>query len=252
MIERIVLRGGDETPDLLRAAARVVDAAPGPVAIIGGVAVTCRLAFAHRATTDLDTVVDEHTPSVIEVLADLEGAEMDGRHHERVVIDGVAVDVISTMSTEDADVPDGIEELFVLAHRFALESATPATIVLEAPEEVEVALPIATPAGLVATKLCGVQGLRRRPPEKRATDGYDIYRLLRDLDGAGAIARAIYQESDPLLRSVRDAATTVLLRRGAEVVRAIATYGAGEVAVTLDDLTFVAERFVDNLDAMAL
>ena len=47
-------------------------------------------------------------------------------------------------------------------------------------------LPLATVPGLVATKLCGVQG-RRRPREKQASDGYDLYRLLDAFDADGAV-----------------------------------------------------------------
>lgn len=44
---------------LVRAAAKVADAHLGNYAIIGGVAVSARLGQAHRATADIDTVVDQ-------------------------------------------------------------------------------------------------------------------------------------------------------------------------------------------------
>jgi hypothetical protein len=249
--DRIILRGGPDTAELLRTAARVVAAGAGQIAIIGGLAVTCRLTYAHRATTDVNTVAEERTPTVIEVLVHLGGAVKDPNHRDRLVIDGVPVDVIATIPVDRVDLPEGVGALFVLSHRFALESADVAVIALDGPVRVEVQLPIATPAGLVATKLCGVQGLTRRPPEKKATDGYDLYRLLRELDNEGEIAAALREQGDPLLGSVHDAATDVLLRGGAGVVRNIAIYGgAGLPGLTVDELALVAERFVDNLEAI--
>lgn len=50
------IAGNADTPKLVRTALAVVDADIGRVAIVGGVAVTCRLRHAHRATTDVDTV----------------------------------------------------------------------------------------------------------------------------------------------------------------------------------------------------
>lgn len=50
---------------LLDAAVQVQRAAPSS-ALVGGVAVICRLATAHRATLDADTVVEERQPGVLE------------------------------------------------------------------------------------------------------------------------------------------------------------------------------------------
>jgi len=66
-----------------------------PIAVIGGVGVTIRLATAesgHRATVDIDIVADDREPAAIEVLA---------QDHERVreqtaVVAGIEVDLIPT------------------------------------------------------------------------------------------------------------------------------------------------------------
>ena len=248
MTDPILLRGGPDTAVLLRTAARIVGAGAGRVAIVGGVAVTCRLTYAHRATTDVDAVAEERTPPVIEVLGHFSDAVRDPARRDRLVIAGVPVDVIPTVPIDEEDLSEGAEELFLVAHRYALESAEMVDVVLDGPDRVKVELPLATPAALVATKLCGIQGLMRRPPEKRATDGYDLYRVLRELDDEGDVAQVVREHGDPLLRCVRDAAAEVLLRGGAGVVRNIAVYGgAGVPGLTVDELTFVAERFVDNL-----
>ena len=53
------LQGGPETESLLRAAGLVIEYAGVRTAVIGGLAVSCRLAVAHRATGDVDVVADE-------------------------------------------------------------------------------------------------------------------------------------------------------------------------------------------------
>jgi hypothetical protein len=57
-----VVLPGEAMIRLVRAAASVASASLGQYAIIGGVAVSARLNQAHRATTDLDAVVDDSTP----------------------------------------------------------------------------------------------------------------------------------------------------------------------------------------------
>lgn len=246
--EAIRIRGGRDTAALLRTALRVVAAGAGPVAVVGGLAVTCRLRHAHRATTDVDTVAEDRTPAVVEVLGRLDGAERDPDNPDRVLIDGVPVDVIATMPLDDVDIDQGVEELFVFAHRFALESADHVSVVLEGPEPIEGVLPLASAAGLVATKLCGVQGYRR-PPDKKATDAYDLYRLLDYLDADGEMALELTAQGDPLRRCIRDAAGAVL-RNAAGVVRNLFAYGGAPLGrVTVDEFSFVIERFVDGLDS---
>ena len=241
--------GNADTPKLVRTALAVVDAGVGRVAIVGGVAVTCRLRHAHRATTDVDAVTEARSPSVLEVLGELPGARAAANHPDRVELDGVVVDVIETTTLGDIDVDDPLDELFVLAHRFALEDAEPVRLVVDVPEHVEGVLPLATPAGLVATKLCGVLG-RRRPPRKQATDAYDLYRLLEDLDEDGDVAVSVAAAGERLREAVRRAAERALLREATGLVRTIRAYGADVFdEVTVDGLTFVGERFVDRLAA---
>jgi hypothetical protein len=52
---------GQPAAALVRAVAAIARAPVGPYAIVGGVAVTVRLGTAHRATTDVDTVVHDGT-----------------------------------------------------------------------------------------------------------------------------------------------------------------------------------------------
>lgn len=58
--ERIVLAGDadGEAARLVRTTARLAGVDLGPHALIGGLAVMCRLAAVHRATHDVDTVTE--------------------------------------------------------------------------------------------------------------------------------------------------------------------------------------------------
>lgn len=56
----IVHAGGDGsvTSRLVQVVAKLTSVQMGPYAVIGGLAVSCRLAQAHRATGDVDTLVE--------------------------------------------------------------------------------------------------------------------------------------------------------------------------------------------------
>jgi len=89
----------------------------GPAALVGGLAVTMRLAAVHRATNDVDIVTDGDGPRALalEYLADREARESD-----RIEIDGVKVDVMPTspLPTRAGELPGGdLDRLFVLGHR---------------------------------------------------------------------------------------------------------------------------------------
>jgi hypothetical protein len=95
----------------------------GPAALVGGLAVTMRLATVHRATNDVDAVTDGDGPRALalEYLSDSEA-----RASDRIEINGVKVDVMPTspLPTHARDLPDGdLDRLFVLGHRWALETA---------------------------------------------------------------------------------------------------------------------------------
>ena len=248
----IVLRGGDELAGLIHAAMRVSSAAGGQLVITGGVAVTCRLQNAHRATSDLDTVAEERTPAVVEILCAEQGIERDRSSDHRVHVEGVKVDIISAgaiESPDDLQDLDAKQRLFVLAHRYALDSAERVHVLFKgAQTTLDVSVRLATPAALVAMKLHAIQDRREATRHKQASDGYDLYRLLADLDDDGGVAAAVAAADEPLQGSVRDAAASVLLGGATHVIRSLRTYMDGRAAaVTEDELTFVAERFVDRL-----
>lgn len=186
---------------LITAAARISEAPIGPYAIIGGVAVTARLGHAHRATADLDAVVDDLSrPPAIEVISRLPTAEPDPSSPHRIVVEGIKVEIQGTEPFGPADL-EGLTEkqtLYVGAHRYALESATAVTL-MAGDAHVRATVPVATPGALVAMKLHAIQD--RRPSsgvDKRAGDAWDIYRLLLDLDRTGRVRQELRGLTTPL------------------------------------------------------
>jgi hypothetical protein len=107
--DRIDLAGDTDgnAARLVRTTARLAEADLGPHALVGGLAVMCRLAAVHRATQDIDTVTETTTPTAIEVITSSIG-ESDPSHPNRVLVDGVKVDVIDTEAFRYEDL-DGID-----------------------------------------------------------------------------------------------------------------------------------------------
>lgn len=206
--ERVVLPGAAMVP-LVKAIAALNEAGIGRFAIIGGVAVTARLGQAHRATADVDTVVDETTsPNAVEALLDLPGAAPDPASDHRVLFDETTIEILGVgpvNETQLDEVPTK-DALFVAAHVWALETATPLTIVAGDRPDVGATAPFATPAALVAMKLHAIEDRSEtRGSEKRAGDAWDIYRLLVDLDGDGAIRQGLASAPASLRGLVKDA-----------------------------------------------
>jgi hypothetical protein len=188
--EPLVILDGEAMVRLVRAAAKLTEARLGSYAIIGGVAVSARLGQAHRATADIDAVVDDLTPPpAIEALLDVPGVQADPTGAHRVLIDGIKIEIQGTEPFTPADL-DGLTDeqiLYVGAHRYALESATAMTLVAQA-EQIRATVPVATPGALFAMKLHAIED--RRPAaglDKRAGDAWDLYRILLDLDRTSTV-----------------------------------------------------------------
>ncbi len=191
--EVVLLQGGrdGQIESLVRAAGIVVTHAGVRTALIGGLAVTCRLATAHRATGDVDFVADDRVvsddgravvaaaPSAAENLVAAGVAERDdGAAIVSVRVGDTKVEIIETSAVTPADtalVEPDLARLFVLSHRWALESATGCRIGVTG-SNCEVEVPVATPAALVAMKLHALQD--RADDRKRASDAWDLFRLI--------------------------------------------------------------------------
>jgi hypothetical protein len=245
--ERIVLAGdaNGNAARLVRTTARLSDADLGPHALIGGMAVMCRLAAVHRATNDIDTVAEATTPSAVEVITSSIG-ERDPSKANRVLVDGVKIDVIDTQGFRYDDL-DGIDEadrLFVVSHRWALETAAHTDLVVS---DATASIRVATPPALVAMKAGAVLAGRRRETRKRASDLYDIYRVVAAYDRAGGIADALTTAPFGLGRLVADALRGVVIDEPERAARWLLDGGPEMSAVTADDLQTALGPLIDRL-----
>lgn len=168
-----------------------------PAALVGGLAVTVRLASVHRATNDIDTVSEGQGPRdlALQYLGDRDAAEAN-----RIEVEGVTVDVMATWPLPDHsdELPEvDLDRLFVVGHRWALDSATPVVIdavspdgaVLESGEVI-----VATVPALIACKLHAIADRKGPSTSKRESDALDLVRLTTDLirsaDGVQALRSA--------------------------------------------------------------
>lgn len=245
--ERIVLAGDADgnAAQLVRATARLSEANLGPHALVGGLAVMCRLAAVHRATQDVDTVAETTAPTAVEVIATSVGESDPGRPN-RALIDGIKIDVIETQSfrAEDLEGVDPIDRLFIVSHRWALETATATELIAG---EATALIRVATPAALVAMKSGVLLGGRLREPRKRASDLYDLYRLALDYDRAGGIAEVLSAAPFQLGRLVADSLGARVVDEPERAVRWLVGGGPEMDAVTPDDLRYVVGPLVAAL-----
>jgi hypothetical protein len=165
--------GSGSIARLVRAAASLFSGEHGrAAALIGGLAVTVRIATVHRVTNDVDAVIDDATDGSLAAITD--------DHAARIAIDGVKVDMMATspLPALGADLPeDDHHRLFVLAHRWALESATPISVAVHGVADVRANLIVATAPALLACKLHAIADRRDTRADKRESDARDIQRL---------------------------------------------------------------------------
>jgi hypothetical protein len=168
----------------------------------------------------------------------------------RLFVANAKVEFIETQRldpTETADIEPERSRLFVLGHRWALESATPMTISV-VDTHVQAVLPVATPAALVAMKLHSIQD--RSQDQKRASDAWDLYRLLVVHNADGEITAAIANGPQGLASIAAKALDRFFRSDATRTRRWINAYGdpawipmmndealAGVAAVVIDGLT---------------
>lgn len=245
--ERIVLAGaaGGNAVRLVQATARLAEAHLGPHALIGGLAVMCRLAAVHRATQDVDTVAETTAPTAVEVITSSIGSP-DPSNAGRVIVDGIKIDVIDTESLtyEDLGGIDLGDRLFVVSHRWALDTATNTELVTG---DATASIRVATPAALVAMKSGALLGGRTREPRKRASDLYDLYRIVLEYDRTGGIADALTAAPFGLGPLVGEALRSRVVEEPERAVRWLLDGGPEMGAVTPDDLRDAVGPLVDRL-----
>ena len=161
-------------------AALTESASSAEFAVIGGLAVLARLGGAHRVTDDLDTVATQHgdEPTVVEAVVAAQG--IDGSL-KGTKVDCIAVGDVPAAELSVEQLPDVEEDrIFVLAHRWALDTADELTLVAEADGTIvaQVRCRFATPASLVAMKLQSGPRRKGAREDKAGGDYLDLFRLV--------------------------------------------------------------------------
>jgi hypothetical protein len=197
--ETVFLQDGPQgtVAALVRAAGTVATHAGVPVALIGGLAVMCRISTGTRATGDVDIVTDTEadlvgTTSAAANLVDANLARREpGTETIRLWLGPTKVEIIETQAVAEVDaigIEPELSRLFVLAHRWALESAGPMTLSVIG-TDVSADIRVAMPAALVAMKLHSIHS--RSDERKRASDAWDLARLLDTHNADGSIGRVL-------------------------------------------------------------
>lgn len=162
---------------------------PSQLRLIGGLAVLCRVGVPHRSTVDLDAVTRD-LAGVHDLIAGLAvTAPGGGQYTFAGNFDLDVIDVSPEPSAElvkeltGHDEPLGDLDFNVVAHTWAYETATPLDLVAVEDGTGDVLARadgrlVASSAGLVAMKATTVPLRSSSKPEKRASDLYDLGRLL--------------------------------------------------------------------------
>lgn len=169
---------------------------PHQLRLIGGLAVLCRVGVPHRSTVDLDAVTRD-LAGVHDLIARLAvTAPGGGQYTFAGNFDLDVIDVSPEPSRELVaelvrhDEPLSDLDLNVIAHTWAFETATSLDLVAVEEGSGDVLARaedrlVASSIGLVAMKATTVPLRSSSKPEKRASDLYDLGRLL-DVGGVDA------------------------------------------------------------------
>jgi hypothetical protein len=253
-IVRLPAHGDGTLARLVHAVEVFGQAALPPWVVVGGLAVMVRLAAAHRVTADVDTVADDDAGLVGPALAILAREQHGTLTGSRFVLeDGTSVDVITTGSWTTPELPDDeLDRAFILSHWWAVATgeAVGLRVVSGADTVAAASAQVATPAALIACKLQSCRQ-RRRAPAKAASDIYDIYRLLVEHDGNGAVATALAHGPADLGPWCADALTETLIDDAARSARrlSVSARGPSMGQVSALDLQVVGTLCADRLRA---
>jgi hypothetical protein len=248
-----IVLSGPAMPGLIRAVGALERAAIGRYAVVGGIAVATRLGEAHRATIDVDAVVDDSPrgPSAVEALLALPDADPDPGGRTGVLVAGTKLELLEVGQLESGmleGVPDN-DALFASSHAWALQTASRLTITAASDRSASVTAWVATAPALVSMKLHAIEDRRGNSAVKRASDAWDLYRLLVDLDRDGWLRSALAAAPDPLPKLVRSATERIFVRGAARTRSWLLQGDAVMASVRADDLRLVAEPLVATLGA---
>lgn len=177
-------------------AVEVLASLPAELRLIGGLAVMCRVGMPHRATVDLDAItrgLEIQAP----LIARLAVTASDGGQY--TFEDDLELDVIDVAPLAAGELAaEWLEagpltdlELNAVGHTWAHDTATAVNLVVISDEDSTLLASaprrlVASPGGLVAMKATTVPLRASARPEKRASDLYDLARLLVRTDGVGS------------------------------------------------------------------
>lgn len=135
-----------------------------------------RVGGEHRPTLDIDSAFNNETDTPTTALLVADGIATQDEAIHRVRVNETFVDVIDTFPIEAEGLPDDpAQRLFVCAHRFAFETATPVTF-QGATNRITVR--VAAVDALIAMKAHALRfGRPQRRALKRSSDLYDVVRL---------------------------------------------------------------------------
>jgi hypothetical protein len=171
-------------------AVEVLATLPPELRLIGGLAVMCRVGMPHRATVDLDAITRdlERHRAVLERLALTSSGggqfRFDGALDLDVIeVSGDTATELEAMLTDgDPSRPLDDLELNALAHCWAHDTATAMDLAVVDDRGAALARAgdrlVASPLGLIAMKATTIPLRASSRPEKRASDLYDLGRLV--------------------------------------------------------------------------
>ena len=236
----------EDSASLLAVVHTVLSGAVPDAALIGGLAVTARVASTtgYRATNDVDFVsADDVPPTFLEVIT--------ARHQVEapIVIDGIKVDVIPTYDVSDedlADIDDG-PRLFVAGHRWALDTAESVPLRCTTPASTtSVDVRLATPAALVAAKSHAVGFARsQRRATKHGADLLDVYRLVDRYHPRGDLAPELSGAPGHIAEIIVSTVRTEYLANPVKAAKAMAS--SQGTAIPADDVVQTMRAFVEDL-----
>lgn len=184
--------------DVVTSLVEITEAIGTPVVLVGGWAVRCRLQMARseaRPTDDLDVLLGVHARPARAALEAIGAVQSDPAHPCRLqglplLVDLLADDVPDAITpvapgrrdlrVEDAD---GLQLLVPPFAELLVRTAEPVRLTaVDREESCVILLPRA--GGVMAAKVANI-ALEFRTPEKRASDGEDVVRLI---DAFGSLA----------------------------------------------------------------
>lgn len=237
---------------LVRTAATLFDSPEfRPTALVGGLAVTIRLATVHRATNDVDTVSEGDGPRdlALQYLGDADAAT-----ENRIEIDGVKVDVMATWplpASSDELPEDDLDRLFVLGHRWALDTAASLVVDVVSTDATSVVdsgmLTVATAPALVACKLHAIADRRGAALTKQESDALDLVRLVGELVRGPEVIEAFRAAPFDLDELVADQIERWFITDALRTARLAGTGTGAPGSIDAADISMTGRLLLDQL-----